>query len=151
VGLGAVRAGCAAALDLRWAGHLYRRAAFGSTWRQLEQALTEGPQRTVDRLVRPEGPIEEFHGSFDEYEKAAARSGDADEIRAWWLRRIIETPHPLLDKMTLFWHSHFGISNARVQNARLMGQHVQTLRRHALGRYQPLLEAVANDPRLFWG
>jgi hypothetical protein len=39
---------------LAMAGHLYRRAAFGATFGQLEQAFSDGPRRTVDCLVRCE-------------------------------------------------------------------------------------------------
>ena len=46
--------------NLSLAGHLYRRAAFGATWEQLQQALREGPQRTLDRLLRPSQDVESF-------------------------------------------------------------------------------------------
>ncbi len=144
--------------NLRGAGHLYRRAAFGASWKQLRQALDDGPQRSVDKLMRPKddvattsGRIAAFNQSLDEYENAAGGSGGTETLRAWWLRRMIQTPHPLLEKMTLFWHSHFGISNARVNNAALMARHVQMLRSHALGLYRPLLEAVSSDPAVFLG
>jgi uncharacterized protein (DUF1800 family) len=130
--------------NLRWAGHLYRRAGFGATWDQLQQALKKGPQRTIDTLLRPEADLAAFNRTYEEFERAAA--GSIESLRAWWLRRMIVTPHPLLEKMTLFWHSHFALSSARVGNPLLMQRHVQLLRGHALGRFEPLLEAVARDP-----
>ena|SRR5437867_1872533 len=30
-----------------------------------------------------------------------------EELRAWWLDRMVRTPRPLEEKMTLFWHGHF--------------------------------------------
>ncbi|MFH1265047.1 MAG: DUF1800 family protein, partial [Planctomycetota bacterium] len=80
--------------NLRLAGHLFRRAAFGADWNTLQQALTDGPQRTVDRLLKPEADVEGFNQTYEEYEAAAAGSGSADGLRAWWLRRMINTPHP---------------------------------------------------------
>ena len=130
------------------AGHLYRRAAFGATSKQLQHAFSKGPRKAVDRLVRRDQGLSDFHRSLDEYEDAAARSGGVDSLRAWWLRRMIETTDPLLEKMTLFWHNHFGISGARV-DAPLMLQHVRLLRQHALGQYPALLDAVASDPAVF--
>ncbi|MCH7909692.1 MAG: DUF1800 family protein [Candidatus Hydrogenedentes bacterium] len=59
---------------------------------------------------------------------------------------MIVPPHPLLETMTLFWHSHFGISNAQVKNARLMQQHVQLLRKEALGSFGTMLRAIPFDP-----
>jgi len=131
--------------DLRLAAHLYRRAGFGASWPQLEEALKLGPQRTVDKLLDPGPQAVAFAREHDAYEDAAA-SGDVGGLRAWWLRRMILTPQPLLEKMTLFWHGHFGTSAARVPGARLMLDHVQLLRRHALGNFQTLLEGVSRDP-----
>ena len=84
-------------------------------------------------------------------ESAVARGSGVDSLRAWWLRRMIQTPHPLKEKMTLFWHGHFGVSNARVNDGRLMIQHVQRLRENALGSYRTLLEGSTLDPALFSG
>ena len=53
--------------------------------------------------------------------------------------------------MTLFWHSHFAASNAKVKSGQLMAHHVQMLRAHALGKYRPLLEAASRDPAMFLG
>jgi len=136
---------------LRWAGHLYRRAAFGATWNQLQQALADGPQRTVEKLLRGEADVAAFNRTYDQYEAAAGDSTAADALRAWWLRRMILTPHPLLEKMTLFWHHHFAVSNDKVDSALLMQRHLQLLRSHALGRFDVLLLAMARDPAaLMW-
>jgi uncharacterized protein (DUF1800 family) len=134
--------------NLRAAGHLFRRAGFGASWEQLQQALRDGPQRTIDRLLRPEGDTAAFHRAQDQYEAAV---NSIDGLRAWWLRRMIQSPQPLLEKMTLFWHGHFAVSEAKVGNAALMRRHVQLLRTHALGRFDVLLPAVARDPAtLLW-
>jgi len=137
--------------NLALAGHLYRRAGFGADWAQLQQAVSDGPQHAVEKLLRPEADVAAFNRTYDDYEESAAGAGSADGLRAWWLRRMILTPHPLLEKMTLFWHNHFATSNAKVGSAMLMQRHVHLLRTHALGRYEPLLEAVSRDPAtLVW-
>jgi uncharacterized protein (DUF1800 family) len=134
--------------DLAQAGHLYRRAAFGASWDQLQQALADGPQRTIDNLLRPQADTAAFNRAYDDYETSA---GSVDALRAWWLRRIIQTPHPLLEKMTLFWHNHFATSAAEVNNVRLMRQHVQLLRGQALSSFRALLKGISRDPAvLIW-
>lgn len=130
--------------NLALAGHLYRRAAFGADWDQLRQAVADGPQRAVERLLHPETDVTAFNRQYDGFEASA----NVDGLRAWWLRRMIRTPHPLLEKMTLFWHGHFGATAARVNHAPLMREHVGLLREHALGSYPPLLEAVSRDPAM---
>jgi len=130
--------------DLRLAGHLFRRAAFGASWSQLQEALADGPKRSVQKLVAPEADV----AAFNSEEDALAVSASADSMRAWWLRRMVLTPHPLLEKMTLFWHDHFATSNAKVGSPALMRQHVQLLRGNALGRFEPLLQEVSRDPAM---
>ena len=130
--------------NLALAAHLYRRAAFGANWQQLQQALSEGPQATVDRLLRPPTDADTFNDAYDGHEDVAA--GSIDGLRAWWLRRMIETPHPLLEKMTLFWHGHFATNAGAVKNPRLMHEHVQILRSHALGSFDVLLKTISRDP-----
>jgi uncharacterized protein (DUF1800 family) len=128
------------------AGHLYRRAAFGATWEQLQQALSDGPQRTIDKLLKPKADVEAFNITNDEYETSA---NSINDLRAWWLRRMIQTHHPLLEKMTLFWHSHFATSGSKVKEARLMRQHIRFLRSQALGSFKVLLEGISHDPAVF--
>src|SRR5262245_21417599 len=41
--------------NLDRAAHLYRRAAFGGTWAELQAALTAGPQGTLEKLVSAGG------------------------------------------------------------------------------------------------
>ncbi|MBI4604232.1 MAG: DUF1800 family protein [Planctomycetes bacterium] len=86
-----------------------------------------------------------FDREHDALEAAAAGSGSADALRAWWLRRMVLTPFPLLEKMALFWHGRFGTSAARVKEAGLMLRHVRLLRRNALGSFEVLLQEVAKD------
>jgi uncharacterized protein (DUF1800 family) len=131
--------------NLRWAGHLFRRAGFGASWTQLQEALAAGPQATIDKFLKTDDARAAFQRQYDEYDVSAA-SGQIDELRAWWLRRIIHTPDPLLEKMTLFWHSHFGTTAARVEYPGMMLDHVRVLRGNALGSFRTLLEQVARDP-----
>ena len=93
--------------------------------------------------------VQADEAALDRDEEAAGRTAGIESLRAWWLRRMIQTRYPLREKMTLFWHSHFGVSNARVNNSPLMVRHVQTLRSHALGSYRALLDSVSQDPAVF--
>ncbi len=130
--------------NLPLAGHLYRRAAFGANWGQLQDALAAGPQETVDHLVRPED-VAAFNRTYDGFD---ADCSSMESLSAWWLRRAILSPHPLLEKMTLFWHSHFAVTNANVKNVRPMHDHVRLLRTHALGQLEPMLLAISSDPAM---
>ncbi len=130
--------------NLTLAGHLFRRAAFGAGWDQLQQALSDGPQHTIDKLLKPQTDTTSFNNTYDGYDNSA--SGSIKNLRAWWLRRIIQTPHPLLEKMTLFWHGHFATNSDKVNNPRLMLQHIRILRSHALNSFGDMLQAISRDP-----
>ena len=38
--------------DLKKVGHLYRRAAFGASWPELEAGLQMGPEKAVEALLQ---------------------------------------------------------------------------------------------------
>ncbi len=65
-----------------------------------------------------------------------------------WLDHLHETPRPLEAFMTMFWHDHFAVSYAEVNQLGLIAQHLETIRRHALGNFRELLYAVAVDPAM---
>lgn len=128
------------------AAHLLARAGFGSSLAERGRAVADGPQKTIDRLVHPPEDVNAFEQTYAEYERAS--EGSIDALRAWWLRRMVETPFPLLEKLTLFWHGHFAVSQNEVGRSPLMQRHVQLLREHALGPFRSLLQAVMVDPAM---
>lgn len=135
------------------AGHLYRRAAWGADWETLERAVADGPRRAIDRLLHPPESTQTWERQVEQDEQAATRTSGMESLRAWWLRRMLESPHPLNEKVTLFWHGHFGVQQHRVADGRLMVQYVRTLRTHALGSYRQMLTEICHEPALFlaWG
>ncbi len=70
----------------------------------------------------------------------------AKEVQRWWLGRLIESPRPLEEKMTLFWHGHFATSYRKTENSYHMFQQNQLFRSHALGNFGSLLHAIIHDP-----
>jgi uncharacterized protein (DUF1800 family) len=137
--------------NLERAAHLWRRAAWGGTWPQLQQAVREGPATSVERLLRGESGQEEFYRVASQTAQAVAATGDGHDLAAWWLYTMLHSPHPLLERITFFWHGHFATSAAKVSDARLMLAQNDALRRHALGPFGPLLYELARDPAmLLW-
>jgi uncharacterized protein (DUF1800 family) len=76
---------------------------------------------------------------------------DREQIRQmqqWWLRRMIETPRPLEEKMTLFWHGHFATSYRTVENSYHMFMQNELFRKHAVGNFGDMLYAIIRDPAM---
>jgi uncharacterized protein (DUF1800 family) len=134
--------------DLQRAAHLFRRASFGASWAEHQQALHDGPRKTIERLLRGGEGQEAFYA---EALRSAKTGTGVESLPAWWLYVMLHTPRPLLEKITLFWHGHFATSAAKVDDAALMLRQNELLREHALTAFGPLVGAMAKDPAmLLW-
>lgn len=70
------------------------------------------------------------------------------DVQKWWLTRMIETPRPLEEKMTLFWHGHFATSFRTIENSYHMFAQNRMFRENALGNFGNLLFAIIRDPAM---
>ncbi len=137
--------------DLRKVGHLYRRATFAASHVELEHGLQMGPDRLIDHLLAGGDGQDKFDAQTLALSKSIERVNNGFQARAWWLYRMLYSPHPLREKLTLFWHNHFATSNAKVNNAGFMLAQYGLLYRHALGNFRDLLLEISKDPAmLIW-
>ena len=84
-------------------------------------------------------------------ERQRRQRRDRAQMRAmqkWWLTRMIETPRPLEEKMTLFWHGHFATSYRTIENSAHMHEQNRLFRRYALGNFGDLLFRIIRDPAM---
>jgi hypothetical protein len=133
---------------LQWAGHLYRRAAFGANLAELRQAEKAGHQATLDLILNGPAGERDSLAAIGDMGRVIASRDNAVELRVWWVYWMINSLHPLREKMTLFWHNHFATSINKVQSTRLMARQNQLLREHALGKFGPFLQAISKDPAM---
>ena len=143
--------------DLPRVAHLHRRAGFRAPWSTLQRDLAAGPAASIDRLLAGEPtagdgrPAAAFEAAMDGMATRFGASGPLGRLQGAWLYRMILTPHPLRERMTLFWHGHFATSDAKVNNTSLMRRQNALLREHALGSFPTLLAAIGRDPAmLIW-
>ena len=129
--------------DRSAAAHLLRRAGFGATPEELERALAEGLDATLERLFEDRTPPE-LDGSIQPL--LAAES--LELLQAWWMARIVAGGAPLRERVTLVWHDLFATSHEKVQDVRLMHQQNELLRREGLGDFRRLLQGIARDPAM---
>ncbi len=69
-------------------------------------------------------------------------------LQTWWLERMIATPAPLQEKMTLFWHGHFTSSPEKGTTAQELLAQNQLFRTYALGNVRDLTLHVSQDPAM---
>jgi uncharacterized protein (DUF1800 family) len=138
--------------DLRRVIHLHRRAAFAPTWNEIQRDLKDGPTVAIDRLLsgraRMQGVPVDFAEMSEVIGGAAVSSGSAHRLKAWWMYRLLFSPDPLGEKLTLLWHNHFATSNLKVDDLSAMRRQNETLRQHARGKFRNLLNAMLRDPAL---
>jgi uncharacterized protein (DUF1800 family) len=70
-----------------------------------------------------------------------------NEIRRWWITRMVHTKRQFEEKMTLFWHNHFATSSSKVQDFLMYNQSL-VLRQYGLDRFDTLLLKVSQDPAM---
>lgn len=131
----------------RLAAHLFRRAAFGASIRQIDQAVEAGLDSTLDGLFDL-SKADSFEEEMSTAGRVLASGEESKGLAAWWLLRMAKTPCPLLEKMTLFWHGHFATSADKVVDARVMLNQNKLLRQHALGRFEDLVQGISKDPAM---
>ena len=153
--------------------HLLRRAGFGlSEEFRTRFAGSVSYRQAVDWLVayRGDTDVDQFIGTPG-YLGVTASGGFAPNTniahaRQRWLFRMVHSPAPLVERMTLIWHHHFATAHTKVagmygagDGTRLMaakrsedasGQmgQIEMLRQHAFGQFTTLLMNVALDPAM---
>jgi uncharacterized protein (DUF1800 family) len=76
---------------------------------------------------------------------------NVEAVRAtagWWLKRMAFGPHPLQEKLTLFWHGHFTTSAKDERAALLMWNQNELLRRQATGNFREYVRQISRDPAM---
>ena len=139
--------------DIKKVGHLYRRAGFGATHSELLQGVKDGHEKTIAKLLNGSAADPDFDrtSEFMASERSMPAGTAGVQLAAWWLDRMIRSPHPLREKIALFWHNHFATSIAKVANARYMLGQYRLVYTHALGSFRELLREMSFDPAmLIW-
>jgi len=155
--------------DRAAAAHLLRRAGFGGSPAEidrfaamtLEQAVASlvdyeqityecAPPALDDRVrTAPDRPalrdLSELERRRAQQERRQAERRSFEEVRLWWLERMANSPRPLEEKLTLFWHGHFTSGMREVRRAAFMLEQNELLRRYALGNFHDLVLGVSRD------
>ncbi|HET6884036.1 MAG TPA: DUF1800 domain-containing protein [Pirellulales bacterium] len=137
------------AFDRRKAAHLLRRASFAPHEGNLNAAVEQGLEATVDQLLADNAEQEAaFQQTFDATAGSLLNVADPSQVQAWWIHRMVHTRSPLREKLTLFWHGHFATSVHKVEGGTLMLRQIDTLRGLAWGSFRELVLAMARDPAM---
>jgi len=106
-------------------------------------------QRQAYRAARKN----EDEAALDKFREMRLQQRRADrqqmaELGRWWIGRMIATPRPLEEKLTLLWHNHFASSYRGVNDSWLMYRQNALLRQHAKGHFGNLAMGIVHDPAM---
>ena len=142
----------AAPWNLRRVVHLHRRAGFAATWDELQRDLKEGPESSIDRVLKGEPDSVPVKREFEATASALADSAEIERsplrLKAWWTYRMVFSPDPLGERLALLWHNHFATSNLKVDDPAMMRRQNDQFRRLAREPFGELLAALLRDPAL---
>lgn len=125
-------------------------------------AESEGRDTFNKDIMRPYSPAEQMLmrtarqrqdedtlARFRDMRQQAQRADrqQMNEIRRWWLARMIQTARPLEEKLTLFWHGHFATSYRSIENSYHLFQQNRLFRGNAKS-YARLLRGIIRDPAM---
>jgi uncharacterized protein (DUF1800 family) len=133
--------------------HLLRRAGFGGTAAEIDEYQALGFEGAVERLLNPQALAEpDLDARLAALDLDPASNPTAfSDLQVERFNRMINTRHPLQEKLALFWHGHFATAQSKVNSAALMRQQYQLFLNLGLGNFQDLALGVAKDPAmLIW-
>jgi uncharacterized protein (DUF1800 family) len=121
-----------------------------------EQSQTDVPDlSSIDGYPKNFRDIKQMLQGKSEEEKKALRmklmmaNREATEaVASWWMGRMHGGPHPLQEKLTLFWHGHFTTSAKDERAASLIWNQNELLRSQAAGNFSTFVHKIARDPAI---
>ena len=137
--------------DIALMAHLMRRAGFGTTRDDQERLAEQGYEETVEQLLNPGDAPGVAEYALYRYHPITEMPGGGSPGQANWVYHMVNTPHPLQEKMTLFWHQVFATGNSKVDDCIHLLEQIALFREHGMGNYKELLVQVARNPAMiFW-
>ena len=140
--------------DAAKVARLHRRAGFGLTQAQLVRDLAEGHEASLDRVLNgdaygPDGrPAADYDSLVEVMTTSCAHRPSIGRLAHLWLYRLLFSPFPLAEKMTLVWHSHYATNNDKVRNAAWMMRQHQTQRKLWRAPVSQLHLTMLRDPAM---
>ncbi|MBW7876767.1 MAG: DUF1800 domain-containing protein [Candidatus Cloacimonetes bacterium] len=144
------------ALNFDQSRHLLNRTGFGATYTEIKSLGGLSRNLAVSLVlsgIRSE-PVLDLPSwkdkSLDKKAQNELRKEWAQELKEWWAGEILITNSPLTEKMVLFWHDHFATALQKVRWPQLMLRQNLMFRKHALGNFETLLNAMLHDAALLF-
>lgn len=142
------------------AAHLLRRTIYGPTKARIQQAVEEGLEGTIARLMAEPTAVDP-PVYYDFEDDPLAKIGEtwvdkpitpnipgiyfnrAKTIWAWWFMHMRRNQQTLTEKMMLFWHNHFVVAESGSPN--MNWTYLSLLKDFAFGDFRELTKRITID------
>jgi uncharacterized protein (DUF1800 family) len=113
-----------------------------------DRAEKTGRAMGVDNKPAGNRPVQPVSDRFFYWLRATML--ETRRVGYWWANRMLQTTHPVEQKMALFWHGHFATHENKVRDYRKMLQQIALFERHATGNLRDLTIQVAQNPAMLY-
>lgn len=144
------------------ARHLVSRTGFGPEWNSIQRLVNKPMPQAVDLILKQRNSNPPHPPHMTEWSKLVSLRNNMRQkkmimhisktegkgIQQWWVKHLLTTSAPFVERMTLFWHNFFPSTITKTLSVKLLHQQNLMLRKHALGNFKTLLHEVAKDPAM---
>jgi uncharacterized protein DUF1800 len=113
-----------------------------------DRAGKNGVSMGID--VKPSGnrPLQPISDRFFYWLRATML--ETRRLGYWWANRMLQTSHPVEQKMALMWHGHFVTHENKVRDYRKMMQQIDLFERYGTGNIRELTVQIARNPAMLY-
>src|SRR3954467_11753192 len=113
-----------------------------------DRALKTGAAMGVESKPAGKRPVQPVSDRFFYWLRATML--ETRRLGYWWANRMLQTTHPVEEKMALMWHGHFATHENKVRDYRKMLQQVGLFEHDATGNIRELTIKVAQNPAMLY-
>ena len=113
-----------------------------------DRALKTGSSMGVDNKPAGNRPVQPVSDRFFYWLRATML--ETRRVGYWWANRMLQTTHPLEQKMALLWHGHFATHENKVRDYRKMLQQIDLFEKRATGNVRDLTIRIAQNPAMLY-
>lgn len=112
------------------------------------RALKNGISMGVENKPTGSRPVQPASDRFFYWLRATIL--ETRRLGYWWANRMLQTTHPVEEKMALMWHGHFATHENKVRDYRKMMQQIDLFEKGATGNIRDLATQVAQNPAMLY-
>jgi uncharacterized protein (DUF1800 family) len=113
-----------------------------------DRAAKSGSSMGIESKPAGKRPVQPVSDRFFYWLRATML--ETRRLGYWWANRMLQTTHPVEEKMALLWHGHFATHENKVRDYRKMMQQIDLFEQGATGNIRDLTVRIAQNPAMLY-